>query len=212
MSEPTEPEAPDPIEGEVELTEADFVEANVAFAMHKNHVQVTWKLIAIVLVITLLALVSAWPVMPGVWTAMIVALLLGAFFARYQWVWIGKLSFERLPKARRRFEVNVSDAGMVARGPRAEVRYAWSTLTAWLETAHLFVMLGPHGVSDVCPKRSFDPEDLPALRALFDAKIVAPPAAVAQAKATRNLSWKTLVLWVVLVVAFFAIYELVKTP
>ena len=212
VSPAEETQAAAPIEGRVELTEADFVEAWLGYAMRRHHVQTTWKLIAIVLVISLAALVSAWPVMPGVWTAMILALLAGVYLVKYQWVWIGKRSFARLHDARRRFKVSISEAGMHARGPKAEVRYAWSTLTAWIETAHLFVMLGPQGISDLCPKRSFDPADLPALRALFDARIVTPPAVTTQAKATRSLSWKTLVLWLVLVAAFFAIYQLVQTP
>lgn len=200
----------DPIRGTVEITETDYVEAYVGYAKHAKHVATTWKTIGLVLCVTLFGLISAWPVTPGVWTAMVAALLASIWLSRSQWAWMGRRTFHQLPKARRRYEVALSASGMLAKGPRAEIRYAWSTMVGWIETANLFVLLTPGGVSDVCPKRAFAEGDLPALRALLDEHVVTPPSPTPEVK-TKKRGWRTLVMWIFLVAAWIAIYQIVES-
>ena len=200
----------EPIRGSVELTEADCVDAYLGCAAHKKSIRSLRKNIAILLGVTLVVVAMARPTTPGVWTASVLLLVAGLFVVRQQWVWIAKRSFAFLPEARRRFEVTFTDEGVRAKGSRAEVSYSWSAIVDWVETASMLVLLGPHGVSDFVPKRAFDEDQLAALRGLFAEKIVPEPTvASASLEPPKGRSWVTFALWVVLVLVFVAILQLV---
>jgi hypothetical protein len=196
----------------VSFTEADYVEAYVGYAKHTNQIQGTRKLIAIILVVMAGSVIAAWPVTPGVWTATALALLASLYLVRKQWAWVGKRAFAQLPEARRTFEVAVTEDGMLAKGPKAEVRYAWSTMVGWLETENLVVMIQKGGVGDLCPKRAFEDDELPALRALLDEHIVVPPPVTPEKVAKKARGVRVLLLWIILIAAFVAIYQLATVP
>lgn len=200
----------EPIVAQVELTESSYVEAYLAYAEHKNVVSSQRKLIGVLLFVIAVGVARAWPPTPGVWTACAATLIAGWFLVRYQWVWIGKRGFAVLPAARRRYEVRFDEHGVRERGPRAEVSYAWSTLGGWFESERYLVVTGTKGmVAGFWAKAAFDPGQLDALRALFDARIETPTPSESPKKRT---AWKTLLLWILLIVGFVAIYQLVKAP
>ncbi|MCA9604190.1 MAG: YcxB family protein [Myxococcales bacterium] len=193
----------------IELTEGDYVEAYLGYARHKNQIKPLQKLIGVVLGVTAVVVMLSWPVAPGIWTAMAALLAAGLFLVRYQWVHVGKRAFRNLHEKRRRYEVRLDGEGRFAKGPRAEVRSAWSTASEWFETDRVIVLLSPQGLVDLFPKRAFDEARLTTLRALFGACIVAPPAPVTATQVGTSSARKTLLLWLALVSVFVAIYFLV---
>ena len=191
------------IHGEVELTENDYVQAHLAWAERSGHIRGYRRTAGFLLFVVGVGVMIGWPPAPGVWALMTAALLAWLYFARWQWVWIGRRAFADLPKPRRRFEVWVSSEEMLARGPRAEVRYAWSVVNGWFETDTLFVLVAAHGVVDLCPKSAFAEADLPRLRETFDEAITPPAPPVAEAKRGDYLG--KLLVWAAIIAAMLAL-------
>ncbi|MFK7989470.1 MAG: YcxB family protein [Sandaracinaceae bacterium] len=196
----------DEVEADIELTERDHVDAHLGLAKARNAYRAMQTYMGLMLFIVGAIVVSHRPT-PGVWTAMGVALLAGIVLVRQQWVWIGKKGFALLPKARRRFRVAFGLDGIRQQGPKAEVNLAWAAMDGWHETEETLMVYGPTGLLAFWGKRHFDEDALRSVRALLTNQIEIPeaPAPVE----VKSSSAKTLVLWIVLVIAFVAIYQLV---
>lgn len=201
----------------IELTEADYVDAYLGYATHHDQIRSLRKAMGIVLGITAVVVRIGWPVLPGVWTAMVALLVTSFFLVRQQWVFTAKRAFRNLHEKRRRYELRVDARGRVGRGPRAEVRSRWASVSGWLETDRVMVVFSPQGLVDLFPKRAFDEARLVTLRALFDAYIDAPspspspavePAKKGGKKGGLSPGVKTLLLWVLLVIGLFVVYQL----
>lgn len=194
----------------IELTEADYVDAYLSLASHRKQIRPLQKMIGVVLGVTLLVVALAWPVRPGLWTAMAALCAAGLFLVRHQWVYVAKRAFRHLHERRRRYQLVVDEEGRFAKGPRAEVRSAWATVSGWLETDRVVVLFSPLGLVDLFPKRAFDESQLATLRALFGACIVEPPPAPAAAPPEKKgglpAALKTFLLWVVMIGFFTAVY------
>ena len=199
--------------GTVELTEADYVDAYLGYAAQKQQIVGPRRFIAIVLGVSLLIVAYFWPVVPGVWTAMVALWAAGLYLVRYQWVWIGKRAFALLHPARRRYEMRFDERGHVSTGPRARVKHSFRAFSGWMEIPTHLLLLAPVGIAVLVPKRAFDDAQLARLRAIFAASIVAPaPAAAPSRKGRLSSNLKTLLLWLALVVGMVVIYELVRAP
>lgn len=203
------PRVGEPIEADVEITEAQCVEAQLAYANHGNHIKSTRKLALIVLGVSGLAAAAAWPPTPGVWTAMMLVLGVCVFLVRLQWAWMGRRAFSALPEARRAYRVRFDEEGVAEVGPKASVRFSWKVVTGWLETESLLVLFSKAGVVGSWTKAAFDEAELEPLKALFEANITPPPAPEPAQPAKKKSGIKTLVVWIGLVLVFVAVYQLI---
>ncbi len=202
------PESLGEVVGTVELTEADYVEAYVGYATEKKLFSATRGLVLIVVALTSLLVIAAWPVAPGLWTATLVFWSAAFFLVRLQYVWIARWTFAQVHPKRRRLEMRFDDDGFASTGPCSRARASWAVLTGWAETERVFALASAWGVG-VVPKRAFDTDQLERLRALFVARIVTPTTTPSK-REQRSQALKTVVLWLGLVVMFTVVFLVVR--
>lgn len=197
----------EPIEADVEVTEADWIEATVAKSARGNR-NAAW-LFAILGVVTVVWAALAWPVSPGVWVLMPPVGLVGAILMATQGRRAAKRAYHAVPPAWHAVRVILDDEQLRVVSDVLESYRPWKHVDEWLETPRLFVLLAGGVVGDVWPKEAFTPEDRERLRGLLDRKLHLERAGAAQDRQTRNAKVAgsvRIVLWIVLICLLIAAY------
>ncbi|MCA9608013.1 MAG: YcxB family protein [Myxococcales bacterium] len=193
------------IVADVEVSEADWIEATVAKGGRGNRNAVV--LVAFLGVATLVAAWLAWPVRPGVWVLMPPMGVLGAFFMTRQARWTAKRAYHAVPLAWHAVRVILDEEHVRVVAESLESYRPWKHVDGWLETPRLFVLLANGAVADVWPKEAFSPEDRERLRGLLDRKLhLERPATKTEARTARTAGSVRLVLWAVLICLLIAAY------
>jgi hypothetical protein len=96
-----------------------------------------------------------------------------------------------------------SDEGFGIQTPRAKSVVAWESLAELVERPAYFLVFTSPQQFVLVAKRAFSAEDVDTLRQMFDERIVKKPLR----GVPRQNAGRTLVLWVVLVIAFLAIWQ-----
>jgi hypothetical protein len=97
------------------------------------------------------------------------------------------------------------DYGFTWESSLRQHRLAWASLARALETPTAFLVYTAPQAVLIVPKRAFTDADVAALSRLLRERITPKPAPKAGLFANRT--WRTLLLWVVLVVTFLAIWQ-----
>ena len=195
-----------PIEGQVAMTLDDFMGA-------WRFMPQTKRSIALVLTVVLLVPTIHWIIslrtgegggaLYGV--GALIALCAVAFG-----IWRGRLRWARgalvTLQAQEGILFRFDDYGFFFKAPGREARFAWGTMYRYIEAGPSFlVYTGPLSLV-VIPKRAFAPEDERQLDALLRERIRSRPLA-----GTAPVG-RLVVLWLVLVIAFLAIWQLLNKP
>jgi hypothetical protein len=88
--------------------------------------------------------------------------------------------------------------------PGSEGRGAWGTVHRTMEGEKTFFLYPSSNIYQLIPKRAFRDEDLPRIRELFRTRVTPRPI--------RNNAWRVLVLWVVFIGAFLAVWQFLESP
>ncbi|MCB9597226.1 MAG: YcxB family protein [Sandaracinaceae bacterium] len=197
------PEPTTPIEADVRLDEADYVEAFGAQA--KKSTVALQKLLGIALGLTVLVVALSWPVTPGVWILLVPAAVVGLILAPQQPRYLARRTFRLRHPAWHDVRLTLDEEHLTVRSEKLESYRPWKHLDGWLETPRLFVLYAGTSVSDIWRKEAFSGEDAVRLRALLDRKLVheRPPAAARTRRVGgrgRVIAW--IVVFLLLVVAY----------
>ncbi len=193
----------EPIEADIEVSEADWIEAFEAQGQKGNR-SAAW-LLGILGVGAVVWGALAWPVAPGVWMLMPPMGLLGAVLMLRQSRWTARRAYRATPPAWHAVHLVLDAEHLRVAGPELESYRPWSHVDGWLETPRLFVLLAGGGVGDVWPKAAFDARDQERVRALLDEKLKLPPAPRREREA-KVAGRVRLVLWVILFCLLVAAY------
>jgi YcxB-like protein len=98
----------------------------------------------------------------------------------------------------------VSDEGFAVRTPRAKSEVAWESLAQQIERPGYFLVFTTPQQFVLVPQRAFSAEDVDTLRQMFVERIVKKPLR----GAPRQNAGRTLVLWVISLGAFLALWQL----
>lgn len=195
-----------PIEADVEVSEADWIEASRAKGGKADR-NAAW-LFAVLGVLTVGVVWVSWPVAPGVWVLMPPACLAGTFLMLRQTRWSAQRAYRAVPEAWHAVRVILDEEQVRVVAAELDSYRPWRHVDGWLETPRLFVLLAGGAVSDVWPKEAFVPADRERLRGLLDRKLHLERSAPAndRARNAKVAGSVRLVLWVILIGLLIAAY------
>jgi hypothetical protein len=114
---------------------------------------------------------------------------------------------ERLGERQRHVRVSVGDGGVrIVDGIGTDTRVKWGSYKGWFEGPDRVFLLLPSGASHVLPRRAWANEgDFESVRDVVRRQLA--PAATVATTTTRRFGARALILWVVLILLFVAIWN-----
>lgn len=107
-------------------------------------------------------------------------------------------------------EFRFDDFGFGLESPLRQHRLAWASLAHWVETPEAFVIYTTPRTLLLVPKRAFSSQSLDRVRELLASRITTKEPA---GSAFGSFNWrKTLLLWLILVLAFLGIWHWLDQP
>ncbi len=122
----------------------------------------------------------------------------GVFRGRKQWADNAVRDLRSLEGVRFRFDAD----GFAFEAPGRSHQFTWASLTRCLETPEFFAVYTSPAAVMVVPKRAFTVADQARLRSVLDTRVPNRPL-----RGTKLFAVRTLVIWVVLVVVFLAMWR-----
>jgi hypothetical protein len=109
----------------------------------------------------------------------------------------------------RRLDYRLTKDGFDTVGKKGRTRIRWPAIHRFAEGPDSFVIQASETMRTVIPKRAFAGDDIPTVRAMLTEWVTPRPSTQKPATGRRV---KTVVLWMVLVVLFLAVWQFVSTP
>ena len=102
--------------------------------------------------------------------------------------------------------VRFDDEAVTIHAPGSTTTTAYRAIPGWRESASAFLLYCGTNAANIVPKRAFEPDDVPRVRALLAANVKAAPA-----PGQKTLR-RTLIVWVLLLAAFMVVWQLFENP
>lgn len=98
----------------------------------------------------------------------------------------------------------LDETGYCVKTPGSDSRAAWDTVHRIKEGRRTFLLYPASNIFQIIPKRAFRYEDIPRIRWLFRTRVTP--------RSASNPMVRTVALWVVLIVAFLAVWQFLQQP
>lgn len=128
------------------------------------------------------------------------------FFLFFLFVVSPRSVTKKLREAQRSVTIELTDDHFIVADLESKLMLSWKNFTHYQETAEMFRVFEEGGLMRYVPKRAIGKTDVDLARAWFSHRLSNTPP-----PAKKNAGTKTILLWVILVVLFWAAYNLLKT-
>lgn len=132
----------------------------------------------------------------------IVAPVFGLFLI-FGWRLSASRAYKADKRLQREYSATIGESIVEVECETGRTEYRWSSFVRFLETKNLFLLYQAPRVFNLFPKRSFSPGDAEAFRQLAKAKVVPAP------QQQPNVV-KTIVFWLVVILAAVLLWQVVK--
>jgi hypothetical protein len=200
------------VAGVTRIEEADYVHALRDHPLQRRLI----RFFGAAVVLAFLA--AAWAVVTSAnGVAILMPCMIGGIFAFFGWkLWnAGRDQYRAMAEWQRQLRFELFEHHLRIHTERTSVDYEWSVFDPFIELAAAFVVAVPAQAAAgrpillIIPKSAFAKSEVDRVREVLSARIRATPHA--PAKGVARFVWKAVILWVLLIGMFVAIYQLVAS-